>query len=146
MDLPSWGATVTSYGSPKNAGVQTETYYNVPTPMGPDSTRIVGPPITLVGVKNATLLHQEANYNGSNQPLTMGTPFTVSIFDTATRADFAQILLHNGSTNTMVILASCIRGQGIRRISGDNGLIHDKYVNYESIAQDGDIVFELAND
>jgi hypothetical protein len=112
-------------------------------PPGPHPTLAPAQPSKeLVGGKNFVLLHNEAN---NTSPLSDGTPFTVTTFDTTTRGDSAKILLNNGSASEMVELAACIKGNAVWRLSGTGGYIHDKYVNYESIAVDGDRLFQLGN-
>jgi hypothetical protein len=141
-------------------------HWNVPTPLG---SKFKPNPATkeLVGAKSLVLLHQEANFNGAGTPLTPGTALTQTTFDTTTRANQAKILLTNGSAHDEVILACAILGQPVYRLSSGSytptntinlgfitltqsgstyeALLHDKYVNYESIAMDGDKLFELGN-
>ncbi len=131
------------YGG-QEGDTRTISYWNVPTPKANDYHPNPAP-LELIGVTHATLLHQEANYNGAGSPLTPGTAFTQTTFDTATRADAAKILLTNGSAANMVILAAAIRGARVYRLSGDNGFLHDRYVDYESIAVDGEKLYELGN-
>lgn len=96
---------------------------------------------------------------------------TQTIFDTTSRADSAQILLTNSTGASKVIISAWIRGKPVTRHSGigvtgsapasygsgntsttgfggggyTQGFIHDKYVDYEAQARDGDITFETGN-
>jgi hypothetical protein len=87
------------------------------------------------------------------------------VFDTDSRADSAQILLTNSTGASKTIIASWIRGKPVTRLSdgkagrvivgpngvGVNGKIalggyrHDKFVDYESIAKNGERTFETGN-
>jgi hypothetical protein len=143
MDYSGWGLKVAAHQAGAR-GHDTPAVYNVPTPLGAKMQNYVDNK-QLIGAKSLTLVHSEAKWNGAGTPLSAGTAFTVTTFDTVTRADSAKILLNNGSGDTMIMLAAAIKGSKIYRLSGDNGYIHDKYVNYESIAQDGDKLFQLSN-
>lgn len=91
---------------------------------------------------------------------------TQTTFDTTSRADSAQILLTNSTGASKVIIAAWIRGKPVLRLSStkasdtasalklrnvgvnvpsNGGFLHDKFVDYERIAQDGDITFETGN-
>jgi len=70
---------------------------------------------------------------------------TQTIFDTTSRADSAQILLTNSTGGSRVIIAAWIRGKAVTRLSGSEGYLHDKFVDYEMQAKDGDIVYETGN-
>lgn len=87
---------------------------------------------------------------------------TQTTFDTTSRADSAQILLTNSTGVTRTIIAAWIRGKAVTRMNDpkrgywqsygsprkygpQGGFIHDKHVDYELQARDGDVTFELGN-
>jgi hypothetical protein len=92
---------------------------------------------------------------------------TQTTFDTDSRADSAQILLTNSTGSSKIIIAAWIRGKPVMRLSDGNGsrssgeresqqgragkptgaggYLHDKYVDYESIAKNGEQTFETGN-
>ena len=88
---------------------------------------------------------------------------TETIFDTTSRADSAQILLTNSTGASKVIIAAWIRGKPVTRYSDSarpmttggrggggmqgarGGYLHDKFVDYESIAKNGERTFETGN-
>jgi hypothetical protein len=75
-----------------------------------------------------------------------GVYLTQTIFDTTTSTDSAHLLLTN-STGVARILRSCfIRARLITKLSGDEGYLHDSYVDYESIRKNGEILCEDGND
>lgn len=113
--------------------------------------------IEIIGVRDPVLTHITTD----SVPGTL----TQTTFDTTSRADSAQILFTNSTGASKVIIASWIRGKPVTRLSDGKqlpggvgggkmgsarsgargGFLHDKYVDYERIAQDGDITFETGN-
>ena len=72
--------------------------------------------------------------------------FTTTTFDTTTRAGFAEILLTNSSGSVQTVNGLAIAGQAVTRFGGQDGFIHDDFVDYESIDSNGDRTFTLGND
>lgn len=109
----------------------------------------------IIGLVSATFSHITTNSTPGD--------LTQTIFDTTSRSDSAQILLNNATGNTRTIIAAWIRGKPVVRLSGTGkyspmdrvesnttpasyqGIVHDKFTDYEKQAADGDITFETGN-
>jgi hypothetical protein len=100
-------------------------------------------PISIIGIVagSATLTHL-AYDNATGLPAQL----TQTIFDTTTRGDSARILLTNATGSEKVVRGATIRAKAITKLSGTEGLIHDKFVDYESIANNGEQKMEIGND
>ena len=114
-----------------------------------------GKSVEIIGIPSAVFTHITTD-------ATPGS-LTQTTFDTDSRADSAQILLTNSTGASKVIIAAWIRGKPVTRYSdsskpvntiynsilrggdGSGGFLHDKFVDYESIAKNGERVFETGN-
>jgi len=114
-----------------------------------------GKSVEIIGMPSAILTHITTD----SVPGTL----TETIFDTTSRADSAQILLTNSTGASKVIIAAWIRGKPVTRYSDSarpmttggrggggmqgarGGYLHDKFVDYESIAKNGERTFETGN-
>lgn len=94
----------------------------------------------LIGVKNPTLL-SIVNEAGKYIEYWLD----VVTFDTSTSVTSAKILLKNNSGITLTVTDLFIRGKKIYRLSGENGYIHDKYIDENDILENGETIFELYN-
>ena len=90
---------------------------------------------------SASLTHLELNATSL-----ASVTFTQTIFDTTTRADSARILLTNSTGNTGIQRGAVIRAKAVTKLSGTEGYLNDKHVDYESISKNGERKFELGND
>lgn len=117
-----------------------------------------GKSIEIIGLPSAVFTHITTD--------SVPGSLTQTTFDTTSRADSAQILLTNSTGGSKIITAAWIRGKPVTRLSDGNrsrasgspmsiggkggaiaggGYLHDKFVDYERIAQDGDMTFETGN-
>ncbi len=71
---------------------------------------------------------------------------TQTTFDVTTRADSAQIFMTNSSGASLDLRDIWIRAKCVLELAGTEGYIHDKFVDYDSISQNGDLTYELANE
>lgn len=69
----------------------------------------------------------------------------LAVFDTTSRADSARIEVLNTSGGNETVRGAAIRGKPVLRLSGEQGIIHDAFVDYESIYKNGEIKYELGN-
>ena len=74
------------------------------------------------------------------------TGFTQTIFDTTSKADSARILLTNSSGNEITLYNAQLWGIPTVMLCGDNGRIHDAFVDYEDIEKHGEELFEFGNE
>jgi hypothetical protein len=114
--------------------------------------------IEIIGLVSATFTHLTTD--------AVPGSLTLTTFDTDSRADSAQILLTNSTGVSRVIIAAWIRGKPVTRLSDGRGtraeggvassgkgvasgarggFLHDKFVDYESIAKNGEQTFETGN-
>ena len=113
-----------------------------------------GKSVEIIGMPSAVFTHLTTDQNPGS--------LTQTTFDTDSRADSAQILLTNSTGVSRVIIAAWIRGKPVTRYSDTKagsipgavggskggsrgGYLHDKFVDYESIAKNGERVFETGN-
>ena len=66
-------------------------------------------------------------------------------FDTTTRPDSANILVDNASGSSKTVRGASIRGKPVVRLSGENGYLHEDFIDYEDIYRNGENKFELGN-
>jgi len=97
----------------------------------------------IVGVKEAVFYWRSNGWG--NSTLGSGGGFTLVTFDTTTYSDGAIIKIQNTSGSQRRFQSAHINGKPILRYSGEKGLVHDDFVDYESIARDGEKKLEFGN-
>ncbi len=95
----------------------------------------------LIGLASAALVQSSGTIVGGAT-----NDLTVTIFDTTTRHDAARFLLTNSTGNARVLLDVGIKGKPVYRLSGAEGMIHDDFIDYESVEKNGEIKLEIDND
>ncbi|MFA5376858.1 MAG: right-handed parallel beta-helix repeat-containing protein [Dehalococcoidia bacterium] len=95
------------------------------------------PTTKIVGIKDPVLIYSTWENDS--------TGLTQSIFDYTSSADSAHFLLTNNTGVERNMTGCAIRGKLVYRLSGDNGYIHDAFVDYESIAINGEQLTEINN-
>lgn len=65
--------------------------------------------------------------------------------DTTTRAGMVRYVLENDTGSNDHIIGVAILGKPIVRLSGEMGLLHDEFIDYEAIEKEGEKLFEIGN-
>ena len=97
----------------------------------------------IIGVKEAVLFWWSNYGTGTNS--VAGGGFTATTFDTSAYSDGAIIKLNNNSGGDRKMKSCSITGKPVVRYSGEKGIIHDDFVDYESILRDGEKKLEFGN-
>lgn len=97
----------------------------------------------IIGVKDA-LLFWYSNY-GMGTSSVAGGGFTATVFDTSAYSDGAIVKLNNNSGGDRKIGSCAIHAKPVVRYSGEKGIKHDDFVDYESILRDGENKLEFGN-
>lgn len=99
----------------------------------------------IIGIQNPRLAQLVSN-------ALVGPPvndLTVTVFDTTTRADSARILLTNSTGSNRYIFNVSMLGKLVLRFGageeGDEGFVHDSFVDEESISKSGIEELKIAN-
>jgi hypothetical protein len=100
-------------------------------------------PVSIIGIVAGSATLTQCVFDNATG---LSATLTQTIFDTTTRADSAQILLTNGTGSAKIIRGAVIRAKMITMLSGTEGYLNDKYVDYESIANNGERKLEIGND
>ena len=99
----------------------------------------------VVGLKDARFLWLTDSGIDNSVDDAGNSGLDLDTFDTTTRADSANILVENTSGGTQKVRGAAIRGKPVIRLSGENGYIHEDFVDYEDIYRNGENKFELGN-
>lgn len=91
----------------------------------------------IIGIQSARLEHMTTTSRAGE--------LTETTFDTSTYADGAVILLTNETGGNITIKDCSVFGKLVVRLSGEEGWLHDSFVDYESIRINGEIRFEMQN-
>jgi len=70
---------------------------------------------------------------------------TTVTFDSTTYATKAQILLKNETGETRYLTGVSVVGKKITRLSGDEGWVHDDFIDPDSIYRNGELKLEIQN-
>ena len=99
----------------------------------------------IVGVKDALFIWQTDDGTDNSVDDASNSSLDLDKFDVTSRHDSAWIRVINSSGNSKTVRGALIRGKPVIRLSGDNGFIHDDFVDYEDIYRNGEKKFELGN-
>jgi len=99
----------------------------------------------LIGLKDAILLWGTLIGKDNSTDDAGNSGLHLSIFDTTSRDDSAQIQLLNDSGDAQWVTGAVIRAKPIERLSNDLGYIADNHIDYEDIYRNGEKKFELGN-
>ncbi len=99
----------------------------------------------LIGITDAVLFWASESGVDNSVDDAANSGLHLTIFDTTTRADSAQIKLLNDSGVTQYVVAAAIKAKPVTRMSGDQGFTHDSFVDYEDIFLNGENTFEFGN-
>jgi hypothetical protein len=99
----------------------------------------------LIGVTDAILFWASESGVDNSTDDAGNSGLHLTLFDTTTRADSAQIKLLNDSGSTQYVVAAAIKAKPIIRMSGDQGFTHDAFIDYQDIFLSGENTFEFGN-
>jgi parallel beta-helix repeat protein len=99
----------------------------------------------IVGIKDAIFLWVTDSGVDNSTDDAGNSGLVLNQFDTTSRADSAWIKIENTSGSSKTVRGAAIRGKPIIRLSGEQGFIHDDFVDYEDIYRNGEKKFELGN-
>lgn len=99
----------------------------------------------IVGLKSPLLLWKTDNGVDNSTDDAGISSVKLDIFDPTTKADEAMLQLVNNSGSTKYIRGWCVKGKPVLRLSGENGYIHDEFVDYQAIAVHGEKLLEFGN-
>ena len=99
----------------------------------------------LIGIQDAVLFWASESGVDNSTDDAGNSGIHLSVFDTSTRADSAQIKLLNDSGITQYVVAAAIKAKPIIRMSGDQGFTHDAFVDYQDIFLSGENTYEFGN-
>lgn len=103
--------------------------------------RAAHPEREIIGIRDGVVRYLTSE--GSSTVLTVTHPASAS--EWADRADSVRILLTNAGAGSVTIRAVSVLGKIVTRLSGHEGFIHDKFVDYELIAKNGEKVDEFGS-
>jgi hypothetical protein len=108
----------------------------------------LGFPVKVTKYKPAEKIREIVGIQGTPSfiHLTDSLSLASTIFDYTTRADSARILLTNATGGTRILRGAAIRAKLVTKLADTEGFIHDKFVDYEGIEKNGEIMYELGND
>jgi parallel beta-helix repeat protein len=108
----------------------------------------LGFPVKVTKYKPAEKIREIVGIQGTPTliNLTDSASLASTIFDYTTRADSARILLTNATGGTRILRGAAIRAKLVTKLADTEGFVHDKFVDYESIEKNGEIIYELGND
>ena len=99
----------------------------------------------LIGVQDAVLFWASESGVDNSTDDAGNSGLHKSTFDTTTRADAAHVKLLNDSGSTQYVVAMAIKAKPVGRASGEDGWIHDDFVDYQDIFLNGENTFEFGN-
>jgi len=101
--------------------------------------------IEVVGVKSPVLWWATAAGYDNSTDQTGAAVMSIDIFDTTSRTDSARIRLVNSNAVTQYLAGISIKGLPVMRYSGELGLRHDDFVDYDDIYSNGETLYEFGN-
>ena len=97
----------------------------------------------IIGIRNAEL--REVSTAGKNQMTKQDLGEGATGMDTTSRAGQVHMLLRNETGDTITVRDVGIFGAPVLLQTGDQGHIHDSYVNYEDIGRNGERLLAIGN-